>query len=108
MAASDNLGLLFFVVAIIYLCFLVVLIFRTAVPIFSCKRYPNKMHMKIFRAFYGSLWIQFVLNSSLYWVLFVNVANNDTTPAPDEGYKAVVLIFIPTILMSLDYAVMYL
>ena len=57
MSSSSNLGLLFFVVAIIYLCFLAVLIVRTAIPIFSCKQYPNKMHMKVFRAFYGSLWI---------------------------------------------------
>jgi len=45
MAASSNLGLLFFVVALIYLCFLVTLIMRTAVPIFSTKRYPNTRHM---------------------------------------------------------------
>ena len=57
MAASSNLGLLFFVVALIYLCFLVVLIVRTAVPIFSTKQYPNKRHMKVFRAFYGTMWI---------------------------------------------------
>lgn len=41
MAASTNLGLLFFVVAIIYLLFLVVLIVRTAYPIFSCRMFPN-------------------------------------------------------------------
>ena len=41
MTAASNLGLLFFVVALIYLCFLVVLIVRTAVPLFSVKRYPN-------------------------------------------------------------------
>ena len=57
MAASSNLGLLFFVVALIYLCSLVVLIVRTAVPIFSTKQYPNKRHMKVFRAFYGTMWI---------------------------------------------------
>ena len=55
--AADNLSLLFFVVALIYLCFLVVLIFRTARPIFSVQQYPNKKEMKLFRAFYGSLWI---------------------------------------------------
>ena len=37
MSASSNLGLLFFVVALIYLCFLVILVVRTAVPIFSAK-----------------------------------------------------------------------
>ena len=74
--SSTNLGLLFFVVALIYLCFLFVLICRTAVPMFSVKRYPNNRRMKIFRAFYGTLWIQTVLNSALYWVLFGNQAND--------------------------------
>ena len=34
---DNNLGLLFFVVALIYLCFLVILIIRTVVPVFSVK-----------------------------------------------------------------------
>ena len=76
MAASSNLGLLFFVSALIYLCFLFVLICRTAYPIFSCKSYPNNMNMKVFRAFYGSLWLQTILNSALYWVLFGYQAND--------------------------------
>lgn len=57
MTAASNLGLLFFVVALIYLCFLVALIARTAVPIFSVKQYPNTRPMQIFRALYISLWI---------------------------------------------------
>jgi len=72
MSANSNLGLLFFVVALIYMCFLVTLICRTATPIFSCAKYPNKRPMQVFRAFYGSLWVQTILNSSLYWVLFSN------------------------------------
>ena len=72
MAESSNLGLLFFVVAIIYLLFLLVLVVRTAIPMFDCKNYVNDKQMKIFRAFYGSLWIQMILNSALYWVLFAN------------------------------------
>lgn len=78
MAASSNLGLLFFVVALIYLCFLVALVYRTANFIFNCKKYPNEIPMKIFRAFYGSLWIQMVLDSALYWVLFANQANESS------------------------------
>ena len=107
MAVSSNLALLFFVVALIYLCFLFMLIIRTAVPIFSTKRYPNTRHMKVFRAFYGALWIQTVLNSALYWVLFANQAG-ERTRGTDQGFKSVALIFMPTILMSLDYALMYL
>ena len=108
MSASSNLGLLFFVVAIIYLCMLVVLICRTAQMIFSCKNYSNQRRMQVFRAFYGSLWVQTVLNCALYWVLFGNQAGATDPTAKHEGFKAVVLIFVPTILMSLDFALMYL
>lgn len=107
MASSSNLGLLFFVVAIIYMLFLVALIARTAIPTFSCARYPNTRQMKVFRAYYGSLWIQMVLNSALYWVLFANEIGSKTPAQKGKGFKSVVLIFIPTILMSLDYALMY-
>ena len=106
MAASSNLALLFFVVAIIYICFLVVLIVRTVVQIFSAKRFPNTRQMQVFRAFYGSLWVSALLNSALYWVLFANQAQ-DTTQGT-TGFKSVVLIFIPSVLMSLNYALMYL
>ena len=62
--------------------------------------------MQVFRAFYGTLWIQMVLNCALYWVLFAGQAGReDATKA--SGFKSVVLIFIPTILMSLDFALMY-
>lgn len=64
--------------------------------------------MKIFRAFYGSLWIQMILNSALYWVLFANQINDSEEAKHAEGLKGVILIFLPTILMSLDYALMYL
>jgi hypothetical protein len=66
--------------------------------------------MQIFRAFYGSLCLQTFLNSVLYWVLFGFQAGKGDAPgdADDEGFKSVVLIFLPTILMSLDYALIYL
>lgn len=56
-SVNDTLALLFFVVAIIYLCFMFVLVYRTAVPMFSVATYPNNKPMQMFRAFYGSLWI---------------------------------------------------
>ena len=54
---NDTFALLFFVMAIIYLCFFIGLIWRTAVPLFSFKKYPNDKIMKLFRAFYGAIWI---------------------------------------------------
>mmetsp|Transcript_27074 Transcript_27074/g.33592 ORF Transcript_27074/g.33592 Transcript_27074/m.33592 type:complete len:117 (+) Transcript_27074:31-381(+) len=106
---DDTLALLFFVMALIYLCFLVVLVIRTAVPIFSVKKYPNTRPMQMFRAFYGSLWIQMILNCVLYWVLFGEKAGkrNIATEEDDSGTKSVALIFMPYVLMCLDYALMY-
>ena len=67
---TSNLGLLFFVSAVVYLFLLLVLMFRTFMPLFSRKRYPNTRNMQVFRAFYGSLWICTLLSTILYWVLF--------------------------------------
>ena len=106
---NDTLALLFFVMALIYLCFLVALLFRTAIPIFSVQKYPNTRPMQMFRAFYGSLVIQMVLNCTLYWVLFGEAAGTDTYTSDDsDGFTVVALIFLPYVLMCLDYALMYL
>lgn len=69
---SSNLGLLYFVVALIYVCFIGSLLWNSSGPLFSCKRYPNTKGMKVFRFFFGSLWLQTVLNCTLYWILFAN------------------------------------
>lgn len=109
MTANSDLGLLFFVFAVIYLLFLAVAAFRTSVPLFSVKKFPNTRPMKIFRIFYGSIWAQTILNSSLYWVLFANQARENGQPKPEGyGYKSVVLIFVPTILMTFNYSLLYL
>ena len=110
MAANSDLGLLFFVVAVIWLLFLIQLIIRTSSKLFSVKKYPNDKSMKVFRAFYGSLWAQAILNGALYWVLFANQANEASTHPKEkgDGYKSVVLIFVPSILMSVNYALLYL
>ena len=50
-----------------------------------------------------------ILNSALYWVLFAAaVQNNTETTQHKKNASLVVLIFIPTTLMSLDYAMLYL
>ena len=108
---NDTLALLFFVVALIYCCFLVALSCRTAIPIFSFKKYPNTTRMKMFRTFYGALLIQMFLNATLYWVLFGEVASKDDNvddKSQEEGFTSVALIFLPYVLMCFDYAVLYL
>ena len=109
MAADSDLGLLFFVVAIMYLVQMIIVVWRTAWITFDWKKYPNERPMKVFRAFYGSLAVQTILNSALYWVLFNNqVQDNKPAEETDSGYKSVVLIYIPSILMSFNYALIYL
>lgn len=67
---SSDLALIYFVVAWIYVLFLLVLLYRTCMPLFSCKRFKNTRTMQYVRAFYGSLLAQTFLNCSLYWTLF--------------------------------------
>ena len=65
--------------------------------------------MKVFRAFYGSALVQLLLNSILYWILFADQARDKgRIEGEGEGYKSVVLIFVPSILMSINYALLYL
>lgn len=106
---NDTLALLFFVVALIYCCFLVALSCRTAIPIFSFRKYPNTRRMKMFRTFYGALLIQMFLNATLYWVLFGEVAGKDDNvdKSEEDGFTSVALIFLPYVLMCFDYAVLY-
>jgi len=93
---------------------------------FSTKRYPNTREMKIFRAYYGSISAQCVLSLFLYWTLFAEsiidsketdpddtsnktVDNDDPDPKPpiEDNLTYVALLFIPTILMTLGYTLMY-
>ena len=67
---TSNLGLLFFVSAVVYLFLMLVLMFRTFIPLFIVKKYPHTRNMQVFRAFYGFLWIATILSCILYWVLF--------------------------------------
>lgn len=67
---DPSLGLLFFVVALIYLGYFIIVIVRTCKPLFGCTAYGNSRPMKVFRVFYGMIWVQMFLNSILYWVLF--------------------------------------
>jgi len=77
MSANSDLGLLFFVFAVIYLLFLAVAAFRTSIQLFSVQKFPNTRPMKVFRIFYGSIWVQAALNSALYWILFANQAREN-------------------------------
>ena len=105
---STSLGLLFFVAAIIYFIFLLLVIFRTARLVFGIARYGNSKPMKVFRLFYAMIWVQMFLNSILYWTLFGQEIGRyqDTTDDKDQ-MKFLALLMFPSILMALDYALLY-
>ena len=74
---SSNYALIYFVVAIIYVCFAIGLLIRTPIQMFSTKRYPNTREMKVFRAYYGSISAQCFLSLLLYWTLFAEQIDSD-------------------------------
>jgi len=49
-----------------------------------------------------------VLNSALYWVLFANEIDSNDEEGEDKGIKSAILIFIPYILMSINYVLIFL
>ena len=105
---TSNLGLLFFVSAVVYLFLMLVLMYRTSIPLFAVKKYPNTHNMRVFRAFYGFLWIATILSMIMYWVLFNHQAVSDRKPDDNtSGFTSVVLIFCPFILQGISYSLLY-
>ena len=49
-----------------------------------------------------------ILNSALYWVLFANEIDTNDEEESDSGIVSAILIFIPYILMSLNYVLIFL
>ena len=54
--------------------------------------------------------MQMILNSALYWVLFaneINSINSETGSGETKSLKAAILIFIPYIMMALNFVLLY-
>ena len=96
-------------VALIYVAYFIIVVLRTARIVCNWRKpeYQTKP-MRIFRTFYIFLWIQFALNFSLYFVLFGQAIqpDDDSTDAEDK-IQFLTLLMIPSILMALDYALLY-
>jgi hypothetical protein len=105
---DSSLALLFFVVAVIYLGYLVILSIRSCSIIFGFKEWPAESKpLKIFRLFYIILWVQMLLNTILYWTLFGIEGKSDAGEDPEDKVRFTVLLLLPSVLMALDYALMY-
>lgn len=64
--------------------------------------------MILFRALYGALWAITFLNGTLYWVLFgEQLGRIETNQDDEDGFTSVCLVFLPTVLMSIGYTIMY-
>ena len=107
--ASNNFGMVFFAVGLLYALLAFVCVCRTWERLFKCQKYKNKPPMRVWRAFYAFMWIYIGLSSALYWTYFAEFVN---PPASASGhlrelFRYVALSYTPVILSSLSYSLLY-
>lgn len=62
----------------------------------------------MFKIFYAFVWTQVLLTEALYWSLSLELLNNEKVVGVDKGiFRLIVLVYIPTIMMVLAYALIY-
>ena len=96
--------MVFYCISLLYTVLALVAIIRTWDRLFKCQKFKNKDPMKVWRGFYGFLWIYIALNLALYWTYFGEFVDNDVSQSSSLG---LLLFYIPAILTSLSYALLY-
>jgi hypothetical protein len=63
---------------------------------------------KVFKVFYLFVWTQVLLSEALYWTLSLELLHEDNVKEKDTSIvRLIVLVYIPTIMMVLAYALLY-
>ena len=75
---SNDFGMVFFAVGVLYGMLAIVAFCRTWDRLFKCEKFKNKPPMRVWRAFYAFMWIYISLNNALYWTYFVEFVNHET------------------------------
>ena len=107
--ASNNFGMAFFAVGLLYALLAFVCVCRTWERLFKCKKYENKPPMRVWRAFYAFMWCYIALNSALYWIYFAEFVNPPDAASSDlrELLRYIALSYTPLILSVLSYSLLY-
>ena len=76
----------------------------------TCKRMfksDNSISMKVFKSFYAFILTQIVLTDALYWAYFFKIIDSSFEQDMFGLGSQVALVFLPTILMMLNYSLLY-
>jgi len=99
------MAMVLLVLAIVYVLLLVVTLTHTRSRLFTMK--DPSITMKVFKAFYAFIIIQIILTDVLYWVYFFKIVNYDYSKGTVTLSHVLALVFLPTILMMLNYSLLF-
>lgn len=99
------MAMVLLVLAIVYILLLVVTLTHTRSRLFTMK--DQSISAKVFKAFYAFIITQILLTDALYWVYFSKIVNYDFSQGTVTLSHVVALVFLPTILMVLNYSLLY-
>lgn len=99
------MAMVLLVLAIVYILLLVVTLTHTRSRLFTMK--DSSISSKVFKAFYAFIITQILLTDVLYWVYFSKIVNYDFSQGTVTLSHVVALVFLPTILMMLNYSLLY-
>jgi hypothetical protein len=105
---QSNVCCVLFVLALVYLCLLALMFFRTCGPV--CKRgkpdYPLTYTEKTFKLFYILLWIVVILLNVNYWYSSISLYQHEK--AGNSGFLSLfVFLYIPPCFLVVSYGVLY-
>ena len=92
-------------VTIVYILLLVFTLTHTRSRLFTMK--DPSTSSKVFKALYAFIMTQILLTDVLYWVYFSKIVNYDFSQGTVTLSHVVALVFLPTILMMLNYSLLY-
>lgn len=98
-------AMVLFVLGTVYTLMFYLGLQNTGKRLFKFWSEKNSIYMKIFTAFYICVLLQISVTCLLYWIYFGQFLSN-----PDNSNivtSAVALIFLPTILMTISYSLLY-
>ena len=101
----SNMAMVLLVLAIVYILLLVVTLTHTRSRLFTMK--DSSISSKVFKAFYAFIMTQILLTDVLYWVYLSKIVNYDFSQGTVTLSHVVALVFLPTILMMLNYSLLY-
>ena len=104
---ASNVSCVLFVLALVFAAIILLVGIRTCVPMLKCQteRKQKTTQFHVFKLFYSFVWAQVLCTDILYWTVSMKMINNQKVST--NFFKLIVLVYVPTILMVFNYALLY-